>query len=220
MWLKNNRLARTFLAPILLRLPSHRRGLRILHLEPVGRAPRPVGRILSLGDDAFEAHLAGVAEYHLAVIVLDVLVEPQAGRGLGQHRGECRLANLQRVPPQVVTVQLDQVEGVAEDVGVVAPGSGCGRSSARRCRRSTPPRRSAGNDRSDRCRGGCRAALGSSPECGPVGLMHCGGVFVVFKQIDPKALGDDRDENENQGPGESAEDCFKYAKLAKQAVSL
>ena len=51
---------------------------------------------------------------------LDVLVEAQAGRGLGKHRGQRGLAHLERLAPQVVAVQLDQVEGVQEDAGVVA----------------------------------------------------------------------------------------------------
>jgi hypothetical protein len=51
-----------------------------------------------------------VAQHHLAVVVLKVLVQPQARTGLGQDRGERRLANLQGVPAQVVAAQLDQVE--------------------------------------------------------------------------------------------------------------
>jgi len=42
----------------------------------------------------------------------DVLVEPDTGAGLGQDRRERGLADLKRITPQVVAVQLDQVEGV------------------------------------------------------------------------------------------------------------
>jgi hypothetical protein len=36
-------------------------------------------------------------------------------------RGERGLAHLKRIAPQVVAVQLDQIEGVQEDAGVVPP---------------------------------------------------------------------------------------------------
>jgi hypothetical protein len=49
-----------------------------------------------------------------------VLVEPDAGGRLGQHRGERSLAHVKRLAPQVVAVQFDQVEGVEEDARVVA----------------------------------------------------------------------------------------------------
>jgi hypothetical protein len=45
--------------------------------------------------------------------------EPDAGAGLGHNRCECGLADLERVTPQVVAVQLDQVEGVQEHVPVM-----------------------------------------------------------------------------------------------------
>ena len=47
-------------------------------------------------------------------------VELQTRRGLGQHRRERRLARLERFSPQVVAVQLNQVEGVEEDSVVMA----------------------------------------------------------------------------------------------------
>jgi hypothetical protein len=50
-----------------------------------------------------------------------VLIQPQARTGLGQYGGERGLAHLKRVPAEVVAVQLDQVEGVEEDAGVVPP---------------------------------------------------------------------------------------------------
>jgi hypothetical protein len=45
---------------------------------------------------------------------LHVIVEPDAGAGLGHDRCERGLADLKRLVPQVVAVQLDQVEGVEE----------------------------------------------------------------------------------------------------------
>jgi hypothetical protein len=58
---------------------------------------------------------------HRGPVGLDVFVEPQAGRGLRQHRGERGLAHVERVAPQVVAVERDQVERVREDIGVVPP---------------------------------------------------------------------------------------------------
>ena len=45
---------------------------------------------------------------------LDMLVEPDAGLGLGHDRCERGLANLKRIAPEVVAVQLDEVERVEE----------------------------------------------------------------------------------------------------------
>src|SRR5262249_49556488 len=79
----------------------------------IGRATGTVGGILALRDDAFETKLAGVGEEGRAV-ALDMLVEPDAGLGLGHDRCERGLADLKRIAPQGVAVQLDEVEGVEE----------------------------------------------------------------------------------------------------------
>src|SRR5262249_21725164 len=47
-------------------------------------------------------------------VALDMLVEPDAGAGLGDDRCERGLADLKRIAPQVVAVQFDEVEGVEE----------------------------------------------------------------------------------------------------------
>src|SRR5262245_15493345 len=57
--------------------------------------------------------LAGVGEDGRAV-ALDMLIEPDAEAGLGHDRRERGLADLKRIAPQVVAVQLDEVEGVEE----------------------------------------------------------------------------------------------------------
>src|SRR5262245_25652426 len=44
-------------APLLLRLSLHHRHLRVLHLEPIGRAAGAVGRVLSLRHDPFKPSL-------------------------------------------------------------------------------------------------------------------------------------------------------------------
>jgi hypothetical protein len=49
-----------------------------------------------------------------------VLVEADAGPSLGQDHLKRCLAALKRIRPQIVTVQLDQVEGIEKDVLVNA----------------------------------------------------------------------------------------------------
>jgi len=49
-----------------------------------------------------------------------MLVEPDAGLGFGHDRCERGLTDLKRIAPQVVAVQLDEVEGVEEDAPVSA----------------------------------------------------------------------------------------------------
>src|SRR5215469_14322975 len=71
--------------PILLRLALHRRRFRVLELEPVLRATRPVARTDTLRDDAFEPHRAGVPEYALA-IVGEVL---EGSRAAGSRASPC-----------------------------------------------------------------------------------------------------------------------------------
>src|SRR5262249_39291670 len=106
-------------APFFLLFTLHGRRICVLHFEPIGRAPRTVGGILALRDDAFEAKLAGVGEDGRAV-ALDMFVEPDAGAGLGYDRCERGPANLKRIAPQVVPVQLDEVEGIKKDAPVSA----------------------------------------------------------------------------------------------------
>jgi hypothetical protein len=53
-------------------------------------------------------------------VALDMVVEPDAGAGLGHDRRECGLADFKRIAPQVVTVQFDEIEGVEEDALVGA----------------------------------------------------------------------------------------------------
>ena len=77
----------------------------------VGETPQPA---------ATGAHsTAGMGEDGRAV-ALDMLIEPDAGAGLGHDRRERRLAHLQRITPEVIAVQLDQVEGVQERAVIMA----------------------------------------------------------------------------------------------------
>jgi hypothetical protein len=47
-------------------------------------------------------------------VALHVLVELEAGAGLGHDTGERGLADLKWIAPEIVAVQFDQVEGVEE----------------------------------------------------------------------------------------------------------
>jgi hypothetical protein len=47
-------------------------------------------------------------------VAFHVLVEAQAKASFGQHTSKRGLADLKRVAPQVVAVQLDEVEGVED----------------------------------------------------------------------------------------------------------
>ena len=51
---------------------------------------------------------------HGLLVAFDMLVEPDAGAGLGHDRCERSLADLKRIAPEVIAVQFDQVEGVQE----------------------------------------------------------------------------------------------------------
>src|SRR5438876_673878 len=75
---------------------------------------------LGFRDDTLLPHLADMGE-NGGSVRFDVLVEPHAGSSLGQDGSERSLAHLKWVSAQVVTVQLDEVEGIEEDVRVVPP---------------------------------------------------------------------------------------------------
>ena len=51
----------------------------------------------------------------------DVLVEQQAGSVVAQQLGERSLATFDGFKPEIVAVHLDEVEGVEEDVPIIAP---------------------------------------------------------------------------------------------------
>ena len=85
--------------------------------------------------------LAGVLENRQAAVVRQVLVQADAGPALPQDAGQRRLADLDRLAPQVRAVQLQQVEGVEEGCGLVAPPAEdieAGRAPARRSSTTSP----------------------------------------------------------------------------------
>ena len=56
---------------------------------------------------------------HGRPVMLEVLVEQDTGRRLGQERGESRLARYEGLAPQVVAIQFDQIDGAQEHAVVV-----------------------------------------------------------------------------------------------------
>jgi len=52
-------------------------------------------------------------------VAFQMLVEAQAKASFGQHTSKRGLAHFQRIAPQVVAIQLDQVESVEEGVAVM-----------------------------------------------------------------------------------------------------
>src|SRR5262249_41483796 len=106
-------------APVLLLFALHGRCIRVLHFKPIRRAAGTVSGILALRDNAFKAELASVSEDGRAV-AFHVFVELYPGAGLGHDSGERGLATLERIAPQIVAVQFDQVEGVQERAVIMA----------------------------------------------------------------------------------------------------
>jgi len=62
----------TLLAPILLCLALHRRRIRVLHLEPIGRAAGAVGESFRFDTIPSRPSLQASRKHHLAVLVLKV----------------------------------------------------------------------------------------------------------------------------------------------------
>jgi hypothetical protein len=75
-------------------------------------------------------------EHDFAVLMLKVLVEVDARGGPAQHRGKRRLAGLDRLTPQILAIELEEVEGEQEYA--------VGRRTACRPGRRRPPRRRSG----------------------------------------------------------------------------
>jgi hypothetical protein len=88
-------------------------------LKPIWRAARAIWRVLPFRYDAFQPHPTGVVEDGLTVVEFQMLVEPDADGGLGQDRRERCLADYERIAPQVVPVQLDQIKSVEEHRAVI-----------------------------------------------------------------------------------------------------
>ena len=91
-------------APILLGLSLQGGRVRVLALDPVPRAARPIWRIAPLRDDALKPEPAGMLEHEPAVVMVQMLVEPQAWRGAREQAGQRRLAHGKRIAAEVIAV--------------------------------------------------------------------------------------------------------------------
>jgi len=78
-------------------------------------------RVLALRHDPLKPHLAGVRKHERAILVVEVLVEAQPRCRTPEQARERRLAHCERVAPQIVAVEFDQVEGIEEHARVVTP---------------------------------------------------------------------------------------------------
>ena len=90
--------------PILFRLTTDGWCLRVLELEPIRRAARPIARAEPLRHDPLAAERAGVLKHSQPAVALQVLVEAETGAALAQDAREDRLAYLDRLAPQILSV--------------------------------------------------------------------------------------------------------------------
>src|SRR6516162_3223168 len=62
-----------------------------------------------------------MGEHKRAILLIEVLVEAQPRCRAREQAGERRLAHRERLPPQVIAVQLNQIEGIEEHVRIMPP---------------------------------------------------------------------------------------------------
>src|SRR6185295_9730683 len=80
--------------------------------DPVAAATRTIGPVATLGDDAFQAELARLAQECLARLV-DVIAELDDGRlFLPQKLAQSLLPLGQRQTPQIIAVLVEQIERI------------------------------------------------------------------------------------------------------------
>src|SRR6516165_3339067 len=106
-------------APVFFGQSLHRRSIRVLALDPIRRATGSISRVLPLRHDAFEPELACVCKHERPILLVKMFVEPQARYCSPEQARKRRLAHGKRVAPEIVAVQLDQVEGVEEHTRVM-----------------------------------------------------------------------------------------------------
>jgi hypothetical protein len=96
-----------------LRIPcsDHGRAIRVLYLEPIPRRTRPIGRGQPLRHDALESHLAGMLKERRAVLI-GMFAEHDSEASLSDQLRQPLLAIHERQRPQVLAIELEQVEGI------------------------------------------------------------------------------------------------------------
>ena len=85
-------------------------GFHALGLEPIAGAPAAIGLVEALGEDALKVLLAGDAEQVGAVA--DVLCAHQDRRARRDQPAEREPALLQRLGPEDLAIEEEEVEGV------------------------------------------------------------------------------------------------------------
>ena len=145
---------------------------RAFRLDPPRRAPRDIGLVGPLRHDAFEPHSAGLLQDFAPVADYVVAVEDDVG-SIAQQRREPPLALDQRKAGEILSIELQKIEGViserfsaAVERALQPPKIGAavfvqGRPPRRRSARRAPaiarrPRRRREIFRSNRDRSGCR----------------------------------------------------------------
>jgi hypothetical protein len=74
-----------------------------------------------LRHDTLKPEIAGVQENQRAVLLIEVLVVPQAGSRTRQQTLKCGgLSHRKWIPTKIVAVKLDQIEGVQKYLSVMA----------------------------------------------------------------------------------------------------
>jgi hypothetical protein len=91
-------------------------------IRTLQKSPKNKGlQIEELRHNAFQAELAGMLEDEWAVVVVELLVKPQAGPSAHNQAGHRRFAQGKRIAAKIGAVQLDQVEDPEEDVVAMTP---------------------------------------------------------------------------------------------------
>src|SRR6185369_14900887 len=92
-----------------------------LDLQPVLAPAAPVGLPGALGDDPLQGEGAGLA-VEVVSLPPDVLGEADLpGRGRGEDLGQSLLAVEEGRLPQVVAIEVEEVEGEVDEILVAAP---------------------------------------------------------------------------------------------------
>ena len=60
-------------------------------------------------------------KHERAVRLFHVFIKPQAGSGASEHAGKGYFAHIERVAAQIISIKLNQVEGIEKHVRVMVP---------------------------------------------------------------------------------------------------
>jgi hypothetical protein len=88
---------------------------------PIPELPLAATNVAPLRDDAFQPHPAGMLEDERAIVVVEMLVQPQPRRSSRNQAGQRGLAYGKRIAAKIIAVQLDEIEGPEENAIAIAP---------------------------------------------------------------------------------------------------